>query len=82
MKGGLLKAGTIKRIHVDRRIIAQNRKDGGDRPHWTIQTSAGSIKCRAWYLTGAIRGSTPEDKKLSCGARVYMVTRAAVAFEA
>ncbi len=75
-----LKAGTIKRIHVDRRVITQNRKDGGTRPHWTIQTSKGPIKCHEWKLYGPVQGSSPMDKQLSCGARVYIMTHAAVEY--
>jgi hypothetical protein len=75
-----LPAGTVKRIHVDRRIIAQNRKNGTKLPHWTIQTSKGPIKCSEWKLLGPIQGSGPDDKQLSCGARVYMVTRSEVEY--
>lgn len=77
----ILAAGTVKRIHVDRRVLAQNRKSGGDKPAWTIQTSKGPIKCSEWKLHGVIQGSGPQDKQLSCGARVYMVTYAKVEYQ-
>lgn len=75
-----LPAGTIKRIHVDRQILAQNRKTGGDEPAWTIQTSKGSFKSRQVYMNGrcrAIQGAKP----LSCGARMYIETRSMVHYE-
>ena len=76
-----LRAGLVKRIHVDRQVIAQNRKNGTSLPHWTIQTSKGPIKCSEWWLTGRLAGSPPGAKQLSCGARVYMTTVAEVQYE-
>lgn len=73
-------AGTIKRIHVDRRVIAQNRKSGGDEPAWTIQTSKGPIKCRFWNIVGAASGRQGA-KPLSCGARMYIETTAQLVYE-
>lgn len=75
----ILRAGTIKRIHVDRRVLAQNRKTGSEHPAWTIQTSAGPIKCRQWKLCGTAQGNQ-DVKPLSCGARMYIATRAAVEY--
>lgn len=75
-----LRAGTIKRIHVDRRVLAMNRKHGTKEPAWTIQTSKGPIKCREWWTTGLAWGSGPEAKQLSCGARMYIVTYAKVEY--
>lgn len=88
-----LKAGTIKRIHVDRRILAQNRKTGTSTPAITVQTSKGPLKAlRATVLghgemmqAGEFhREHAPGEwtidfiKPLSCGARVWFETRAAV----
>lgn len=88
-----LKAGTIKRIHVDRRVIAQNRKSGGNAPSITVQTSKGPLKAlRATVLgegemmqAGSFtreyapgKWTTDVVKPLSCGARVWFETKAAV----
>ena len=65
-----LKKGTVKRIHVDRRIMAQNRINGTNKPAYTIQTSKGSIK--ASYVK--VKGDLVFDqsmKQLNCGARMY-----------
>lgn len=74
-----LPAGTVKRIHVDRRVIAQNRKTGGRAPALTIQTSKGPIK--AWWID--IRGPiifNQKAKQLKCGARIYGHTYAEVRY--
>lgn len=76
----LLEAGTIKRIHVDRRVIAANRKNGTQLPPWTIQTSKGPIKCFTWKTLGPVQGVGPDYPQLSCGARIYMVTHAKVEY--
>lgn len=85
-----LRSGTVKRIHVDRRIIAQNRKNGTDLPAITVQTSKGPLKCREANVLGMGRmvqsgryrrdadGSVLEIKPLSCGARIWFQTNAAV----
>ena len=73
----ILRAGTVKRLHVDRRIMAQNRKNGTNEPAYTIQTSKGSIKCH-WvdgYFT-----FDQSKKPLSCGARMYGETRGEVRY--
>jgi len=86
-----LKAGTIKRIHVDRRVIAQNRKNNTHEPTITVQTSKGPHKCRRATVLGigemVQAGPVYSDvdnklvrvvKPLSCGARVWFETDAAV----
>jgi len=72
-----LPAGTIKRIHVHRANIARNAKDGGRRPQWIVQTSKGPISCHK--VTGSdFAGSGPDSPQLSCGARLYLTTTAAL----
>lgn len=84
-----LKAGTVKRIHVDRRVMAYNRKNGTNEPACTVQTSKGSKKCIRAPILGVSEmrqagrfqrddGSWYEVKPLSCGARAWVETRAAV----
>lgn len=76
----ILRSGTIKRIHVDRQVLARNRKQGEDNPAWTIQTSKGSIKCRYWNVVGPCSGKQGA-KPLSCGARMYIETSGQVAYQ-
>lgn len=75
-----LKAGTIKRIHVDRRVLAQNRVNTHQQPAITVQTSKGPLKAkRAMVLgVGEMIQAGGAIKALSCGARVWYETKAAV----
>lgn len=74
----ILPAGTVKRVHVDRRIIANNAKTGANAPYYTIQTSQGSIKTRRVI---AMLEFDQRNKQLSCGARAYGVTRGELRYE-
>jgi hypothetical protein len=69
-------SGPLKRVHVNRHVIAANVKNGTDEPAVTIQTSAGSIPCYAAHIDGP--SLMRSDKPLACGARVYLETRAPV----
>jgi hypothetical protein len=86
-----LKAGTVKRIHVNRQVIAQNRTSGANEPAVTVQTSKGPHRARRAVVLGhsemvqagpvisEVDGSLIRTiKPLSCGARVWLETRAAV----
>ena len=71
-----LNEGTIKRIHVDRRVIAQNLKRGENSPPVKVQTSKGSIACYGVTIFGGSRVIYSPEKPLSCGARLWIETRA------
>lgn len=73
----ILKAGTVKRVHVDRQILARNRKLGENKPAYTIQTSKGSIKCMRVEGYFVFNQNNPP---LSCGARMYGETRKEVKY--
>jgi len=75
------KAGTIKRIHVDKHVIAANLKHGRNDPPITIQTSKGSHKCFGVDIKGDSRFVYRPTKPLSCGARLWIETRAEVLAE-
>lgn len=70
--------GPIKRIHVDKHVIAANAKHGRNDPSITIQTSRGSIKVRHVWIHGL--SQMRSDKPLSCGARVYVETTNSLAY--
>jgi hypothetical protein len=76
----ILRAGTIKRIHVDRHVLARNRKLGTHDPAWTIQTSKGAHKARWVEWKGATTSSKPTDKPLKCGARMWVETKGQVTY--
>jgi len=71
-----LKAGTVKRLHVDRRIVARNVKLGQDEPSITIQTSKGPIKARAVRGDGLFYFVQSMNQPLRCGARLWIETHA------
>lgn len=78
----VLPAGTIKRIHVDQQAIRFNLKAGDDvLPPVTVQTSKGSHKARTATIHGKSRLMYRPHKPLSCGARLWLETRAAVEVE-
>lgn len=77
-----LKRDTVKRIHVDRRIVAINRKLPSDDqlPAITVQTSKGPHKARRVHVWGSgtfVQG----EKPLSCGARIWFETYAEIGLE-
>lgn len=77
----LLKAGTIKRLHVNQHHLRANRKDGGKRPVFTIQTTKGPYYGHHVDIKGPSQLVARPDKPLSCGARIWIETRAEVIIE-
>lgn len=75
-----LPKGTIKRIHVDKHVIASNLKNNEDNPPITIQTSKGPHKAREVYVYGNSYTIYRPKKPLKCGARLWTETYAEVAY--
>ncbi len=73
-----IKKGTIKRIHVNKHIIASNLKRGRADPAITIQTSRGSTTVYGVDIHGKSRMIYSPNKPLSCGARIWLETTARV----
>lgn len=73
-----IRKGLIKRIHVDQQVIRRCRTNGTDEPALTVQTSAGPIKARRVRILGPSELVQRLDHPLSCGARVWIETRAEV----
>lgn len=72
-----LKQGTIKRLHVNRHVVAANRKQGRDDPALTIQTSSGPIRTKLADIMGPSQ-LIQAKKPLPCGAKVWIYTKAEV----
>ncbi len=70
--------GTIKRLHVDQAVIKRNRREGLNDPPLTIQTSAGPIKAHEVTWDGPSRLVHSPHDPLSCGARLWIETHAAL----
>jgi hypothetical protein len=76
----VIPAGTIKRLHVDKGVIASDRKNGTCNPPLTIQTSKGSIKATTVHILGPSLFVYRPEKPLSCGARAWIETRAEIEY--
>ena len=75
------KKGTIKRLHVDQAVIRRNRDTGSNDAPLTIQTSAGPLKAHRVSILGSCELINSPHQPLPCGARVYIQTKAALAYE-
>lgn len=75
-----LRKGIIKRIHVSQVNLRANRKDGGTRPLFTIQTSAGPVYASHVDIHGKSELVGSPNKPLKCGARVWIETLAEVEY--
>lgn len=77
----VIPAGPIKRIHVNRAVLADNKKYGLNNPAITIQTSKGPYRAAKVKVYGVAEMVHSEKKPLSCGARVWLETRSRVIFQ-
>lgn len=75
-----IESGTVKRIHVSQVNLRANRKDGGSRPLFTIQTSKGPLYASHVDIKGKSELIGSPDKPLKCGARIWIETRARVEY--
>lgn len=73
-----IRKGLIKRIHVNKHVIASNLKLGKTEPAITVQTSDGPHRAHVVDIRGPSRMVYSPDKPLSCGARLWVETRAEV----
>ncbi len=63
-------------IHVNRSHIAQNAKDGGNRPVYTIKLNTGVTRyAREVEISGPSR-MVYDGTQLACGARAWIETDA------
>jgi len=65
-------------IHVDQHAIRANKKDGGRRPVISVKTYKSNTKCHSVTVDGPSEIVYSPDQPLSCGARVWVVTRSKV----
>lgn len=68
----------LKRIHVNKHHIAANRKDGGNRPIYTVKTYRSNHYGRNVHVDGPLTFVDGQDTPLSCGAVAWAETRATV----
>lgn len=72
-----LRAGLIKRLHVDQHRIKSNAKNGEHQPVLTVQAAGGPYKGHEVTIHGPSR-LVYDGRTLSCGAKVWLETVAEV----
>jgi hypothetical protein len=71
----------LKRIHVNQHIIRANGKmaEGEEHdPPITIKTYKENVRCKCVLIDGPSKVVYSPEKPLSCGAKVWIETSAAV----
>lgn len=75
------KKAPIKRIHVNQHNIRANAKNGNeDLPVFSIKISGENIKCHSVHINGPSTLVYRPEKPLSCGAKVWIETRADILY--
>jgi hypothetical protein len=73
-----LRAGILKRIHVNQHAIRRNARADTREPPISVKTAGGSYHCSSVAIAGPSSVTYSPDKPLSCGARVWVETRAPI----
>lgn len=68
----------LKRIHVNRHVIAANRKNGTSEPVVRVKMSGRNVAAHSVKILGPSEVVYRPEKPLSCGAVLWVETRAAV----
>ena len=66
----------LKRIHVNKQKIAQNKKLKKKQPVISIKTSKDNIYCSSVKILGPSKLVYRPDKPLGCGAVLWIETKA------
>lgn len=74
----VMPAGTIKRIHVNQHIVRANVAADADASAITVQWKGKSYVARNVAIRGESAVKQRMHKPLSCGARIWIETRAEV----
>jgi len=67
-----------KIIHINKQVIAQNRKNGTNNPPITVKTYKSNDYCHEVEILGPSKVCHSPHKPLKCGARVWIETEAEV----
>jgi len=73
--------GLIKRIHVNQHAIRRNNKNNAREPVITVKSSRGNNYGHTVKINGPSKVIYSPDKPLSCGARLWIETRAEVVLD-
>jgi len=74
----ILEAGVLKRIHVNKHVIASNRKHGTQEPVYTTKCKGKTYISESVHIEGPSKAIYTPEKPLSCGAVAYITTVGAV----
>ena len=74
----VMAAGTIKRIHVNQHMIRRNKTKGEHNNVITVQWRNHSYPVSALEIRGPSTAIYSPEKPLSCGAHVWVETKAEV----
>ena len=77
----IMPAGTLKRVHVHQAIVKSNIKKNIDEPAVTVQWKGKSYKAKDVRINGSCAVMQRMFAPLSCGARIWIETRAEVEIE-
>lgn len=73
-----MRAGTIKRIHVNQHMIRRNKATGEHNNVITVQWRNKSYPVAKVQIKGPAEAIYSPDKPLSCGAHVWVETKGEV----
>jgi len=73
-----IRKGLIKRIHVNRQKIDQNRKNGTNQPVISVQHGHGPTSAYEVAINGPSKVIYSPQKPLKCGARMWIETHAEI----
>ena len=68
----------MKRIHVNMHKVRANKKHGTNEPVLTIKEGGTNTYCHEVDILGPSKLVYRPDKPLSCGARVWIETKAEI----
>lgn len=74
----VMRSGTIKRIHVNQHMIRRNKTTGERNNVITVQWRNQSYPVEKVQINGTAQTIYSPDKPLSCGAHVWVETKAEV----
>ncbi len=69
------------RIHVNRHVIASNKKHNKNDPPLAVKTYKENRKCHEATIHGPSKVVYSPDKPLGCGARLWVETESEVTVE-
>ena len=70
-----------KKIHINQHVIRANNKNGTDNPVITVKTFNSNTYAKEVEILGKSKVIYSPDKPLSCGAKVWIETKAKVVLD-